>query len=231
MLAHRESYRTVRYEPRRYNDEELRTFRSRVRTVHDVLRIEVGESHRVWHADQLAFHYEMARDRLGEAPRVLDVACGDGFGCRLMAPRATEVVGVDLDPETIRAATTLPIPRAVRYQIGDVTQLQFPDAYFDAVTSMETLEHVSPEPTLRELVRVLKPGGKLMVSTPQNRLGHIPVNAAHVHEFSVEELKRTIQPFAAVEEVVGIKAGRIVFRDDPIGANTFLVARKRASAA
>jgi len=231
LFAHPHRFRTAHYEPsRRYTDEELRTFRRRVQSVHDMLRIEVG-AQRVWHADQLSFHYELAAARLAPGARVLDVACGDGFGCRMMAPQAREMVGVDLDPRTIGAARQHPMPAGVRYEVGDVTRLGFPDGYFDAVTSMETLEHVSPEPTLRELVRVLRPGGRLMLSTPQNRIGHIPVNAAHVHEYSVDELRAVVQSFAEVEEIIGIKAGRIVFPDDPIGANTFLTAIKRPAAA
>jgi 2-polyprenyl-3-methyl-5-hydroxy-6-metoxy-1,4-benzoquinol methylase len=231
LFAHPHRFRTAYYEPaRRYTDEELRTFRRRVQSVHDMLRIEVGDQ-RVWHADQLSFHYELAAERLDRGARVLDVACGDGFGCRMMAPKAREMVGVDLDPSTINAARGHAVPAGVRYEVGDVTRLGFPDGYFDAVTSMETLEHVSPEPTLRELVRVLRPGGRLMLSTPQNRIGHIPVNAAHVHEYSVDELRAVVQPFAEVEEIIGIKAGRIVFAGDPIGANTFLTAIKRQAAA
>jgi 2-polyprenyl-3-methyl-5-hydroxy-6-metoxy-1,4-benzoquinol methylase len=231
LFAHPEQFRTAYFEPpQRYADEELRTFRRRVQTVHDMLRIEVSDQ-RVWHADQLSFHYELAAARLDRGARVLDVACGDGFGCRVMAAQTGEMVGVDLDPATIRAARSRPATPGVRYEVGDVTQLAFPDGYFDAVTSMETLEHVSPEPTLRELVRVLRPGGRLMLSTPQNRMGHIPVNAAHVHEYSVDELRAVVGPFAQVQEIIGIKAGRIVFPGDPIGANTFLLATKRPSAA
>jgi len=148
-----------------------------------------------------------------------------------MASPGREMVGVDLDPRTIEAARQLPVPAGVRYEVGDVMRLRFPDAHFDAVTSMETLEHVSAEPMLRELVRVLRPGGRLMLSTPQNRLGHIPVNAAHLREYSAGELSAVVRPFAEVEEVIGIKAGRIVIPGDPIGANTFLTAVKRPAAA
>ena len=76
--------------------------------------------------------------------------------------------------------------------------------------------------------RATWPGGLLALSTPQNRLGHIPVNAQHRREYSLDELLALVRPHFAVEAVIGVKQGRIVFPGDPFGQNTMLLCRRPA---
>ena len=108
-----------------------------------------------------------------EGLSVLDVGCGEGYLLAKAAGRASLVVGVDLDQDRLRAArdgflhAERPNCRLIEFAIADGQRLPFADASFDRIICTETLEHVEDvDRTLRELVRVLRPGGRLAVSVP-----------------------------------------------------------------
>jgi demethylmenaquinone methyltransferase/2-methoxy-6-polyprenyl-1,4-benzoquinol methylase len=109
---------------------------------------------------------------------VLDVACGPGGVSLQLAERTrADVVGVDLTIEMLRQGQRNVAERAmgdrVRLIAGRGEQLPFPDATFDALTFTYLLRYVDdPEATLRELARVVKPGGvvaNLEFLLPQSR--------------------------------------------------------------
>lgn len=106
------------------------------------------------------------KDHLG---RLLDYGCGNGEFLSRVSDRCDECQGVDVD------AAALPADGAV----GNATcrhvpaggKLPFPDDYFDTVTILEVIEHVASERrVLDELTRVLKPGGRLLLTTPHRGL-------------------------------------------------------------
>jgi hypothetical protein len=72
----------------------------------------------------------------------------------------------------------------------------------------------------------LKPGGLFIMSTPQNAIGHVPVNPHHVIEYSLAGIQAVVAPFFQILKSIGIKQGTIVFDDDPCGTNTILVCQK-----
>jgi SAM-dependent methyltransferase len=104
--------------------------------------------------------------------RLLDCGCGPG-GITLGLADAVapgEVVGIDLWPSYVETATSTAAERGVTnvsYRLGDVYELDFPDASFDAVFSANVLEHLSdPLKALKEMRRVLRPGGVIGVWDP-----------------------------------------------------------------
>ena len=110
--------------------------------------------------------YLFAADRIGGC-RVLDAACGTGYGSALLARTAGSVVGVDIDPTTVEFASKRWYSPSTSFQVADVTQLPFADGTFDAIVWLEPIEHVAdPDVVLDELRRVLVPGGLLIASTP-----------------------------------------------------------------
>lgn len=121
---------------------------------------------------------------------VVDVASGEGYGSRLLAERARHVVGIDIAEEAVSHARRVYAKEGVLNFIkGDCTRLPLGDASVDAVVSFETIEHVdNPSRALGEFHRVLRPGGVLVVSSP-NRATYPKGNPFHRHEFSVEELR------------------------------------------
>lgn len=230
LLRRPELFRAARVEPiATVPLQELRELRERCRAVYRQGRLEVNAA-AIPAGDQLSFHYELALARLDPGLRVLDAACGPGYGAALLAKalgKGGRVTALDLDAPTVELARASHGADNLEFRVGDVTALPFGAGEFDAVTSFETLEHVPPEPYFRELRRVLRPDGLLLLSTPQNRLGAVPVNPQHLREYSLEELLALAEPCFAPLELLGIKQGRIIFPDDPRGQNTFAVFRRR----
>lgn len=136
-----------------------------------------------WH--RYAFVRDLARGR-----RVLDVACGEGYGSALLAATAREVTGVDIDAASVAHARARYASIAnLRYECSDATTLPFADRSFDLVVSFETLEHLAAqEQLLAELARVLADDGVLVISTP-DRHAYSDV-AGFRNEFHVRELYR-----------------------------------------
>jgi 2-polyprenyl-3-methyl-5-hydroxy-6-metoxy-1,4-benzoquinol methylase len=127
---------------------------------------------------------------------VLDAGCGEGYGARLLAELggARRCVGIDIDERTIAAAReTYGNGEALEFEAGDVTRLPFEDASFDVVTCFETVEHVSAQrDAVAELARVLRPGGLLLISSP-NRGVYPPGNPFHERELTAAEFEALLK--------------------------------------
>ena len=142
----------------------------------------------IWyeHMHRYAFARPLARGL-----RVLDAACGEGYGSALLADVADEVLGLDISPEAIGHARARYGARAnLRFDVADCTALDhLPSASFDVIASFETLEHVeAQERMLDGFARLLRPDGLLLVSTPDKR-NYTDIPGA-VNEFHVRELYR-----------------------------------------
>jgi ubiquinone/menaquinone biosynthesis C-methylase UbiE len=147
---------------------------------------EIAYEH--WHRYGFARQFVSGR-------HVLDAACGEGYGTALLGAVASSAVGIDIDAESITHATArYGAARHVRFVEGSCAALPFPDAMFDVVVSFETIEHVDAvdQPRmLAEFARVLKPGGMLIISSPNKRLysdARDYVNEFHRHELYRAEL-------------------------------------------
>ncbi len=107
---------------------------------------------------------------------LLDAGCGTGWFSRRASDRGATVVSLDIGPNLLREVAKKTSAMLV---VGTSMKLCFPDDTFDCVVSSEMLEHTpSPETAFRELARVLKPGGILVITTP-NRVWHFSVVAAN----------------------------------------------------
>ena len=117
------------------------------------------------------FVHEMARwgglDRLPAGTTVLDVGCGIGGSSRILArDYGFTVTGVTISPRQVKRARELTAPGLpLEFQVGDAMALSFPDGRFNVVWSVEAGPHMPDKAVFaRELLRVLKPGGVLVVA-------------------------------------------------------------------
>lgn len=136
--------------------------------------------------------------------RVLDVASGEGYGSHLLARDAASVVGVDLSADAVLHATSRYPAANLKYVAASCIQIPEPDASFDVIVSFETLEHIMEhEAFLREVDRLLAPGGMFIISSPNrveysDRTGY--KNEFHVKELDRVELKTLLEPYFPAQQ-------------------------------
>lgn len=97
--------------------------------------------------------------------QILDLGCGTGWATRILAQRGTGATGIDVSPEMIAQAKELTsFTIRARFEVCPFETLDFPDAKFDLVFSMEALYYaVDLDKALSEILRVLKPGGTVEI--------------------------------------------------------------------
>lgn len=228
-LFRNKCFRTRYFVPRSLSDTELREARKLAEQVYVEPRDEIVETTKIKGGDTLSFHYEIALEYIQSHHHVLDIACGGHAGPNILAQKNCQITAADLDALCIALAKKYNPSQNINFCVQNATETTFNDETFDVITSFETIEHVNCDKYLHEMHRILKKDGKLILSTPQNALGHIPVNPQHHIEFSLEGIISLCARFFEIEKIIGIKQGCIYFDDSPIGSNTILFLRKRLS--
>jgi len=126
---------------------------------------------------------------------VLEAGCGEGYGADLIASVARRVVAVDYDAGTV-AHVRARYPR-VQVVTANLASLPVPDATIDVVVNFQVIEHLWDQPQfITECLRALRPGGLLLMSTP-NRItftpgSDTPVNPFHTRELNAAELRELL---------------------------------------
>lgn len=139
---------------------------------------------RAEHAHRYRWATELARGR------VLDAACGVGYGAAILCAQAkvTSYTGLDRASEAIDIAQRDFAAAGRSFIQGDVYSLPFPDGSFDTVVSLETIEHLEdPARALAEFRRVLAPGGVLLGSVPTHEFEEACRDAYGPNEFHKSE--------------------------------------------
>lgn len=120
---------------------------------------------------------------------VLDIASGTGYGTNILSQKAQKVFGVDVSKDAIEYAKKNYSGKNIEFILGDASKIPLQTNQVDVVVSFETIEHIpNYKEFIKEVKRVLKPGGFLIVSTP-NDDEYPEDNEFHVHEFTLEEFK------------------------------------------
>lgn len=147
-------------------------------------------------ADQLRF-MTLSGEPVG---KLLDVGCGGGRFLNRMKKRGWAVEGTDFDEQATRKVSSR---YGIQTHVGDLAQCALAADSFDVITMSQTIEHLyDPLATLHESLRILKPGGLLVMTTPNAlSLGASEFGAfwrgweapRHLHLFSVDSLQRLTQ--------------------------------------
>src|SRR6201996_7705373 len=142
---------------------------------------------------------------------VLEAGCGEGYGADLIAGVARRVVAVDYDDAAV-AHVRGRYPR-VEVMQANLADLPLPTASMDVVVNFQVIEHLWDQGQfVAECARVLRPGGVLLVSTP-NRITFspgrdTPINPFHTRELNADELTELLATAGfAVESMLGVFHG------------------------
>lgn len=144
------------------------------------------------HVHRYVFASDLVKGR-----RVLDAACGEGYGSALLARTASSVTGVDVSADAVEHAKDRYVIPNLEFLEANCLALPFSDGEFGCIVSFETLEHLEDQDGLMsEFRRVLSPDGFLLVSTPDKAV--YTDKMGNRNEYHVAELYR-----AGFEELAG----------------------------
>jgi acetyltransferase-like isoleucine patch superfamily enzyme len=132
---------------------------------------------------------------------VLDVGCGDAYITDILKDKCNKIVGIDYSEEVLKEARLQ--NGSIDYYQMSSTNLLFNPESFDKVICLELLEHLTvlqAQNTLKNIFRVLKPGGLIIGSTPiRTSIESIPSTYAHIYEYSESELRNLLLLFDEIK--------------------------------
>jgi len=109
---------------------------------------------------------KMLSRHLQPGMRVLELGCGTGYFTRELARSGADIVAIDVSPELLQIAKANCSMPNVRYEIQNAYELSYPDRVFNSVVGSSVLHHLEIDEALREIYRVLKPGGTIYFTEP-----------------------------------------------------------------
>ena len=154
-------------------------------------------------------HRYLLACEIAAGKRVLDIACGDGYGSALLAEKAGNVIGVDIDLPTVERAREKYQKKNLSFLHGSAIAIPLEDNAVDLVISFETIEHLQEHDAMMcEIRRVLRRDGILLISSPDkfeysDRPGYH--NEYHVKELYFDEFKQLLAQYFTHSAFLGQK--------------------------
>jgi ubiquinone/menaquinone biosynthesis C-methylase UbiE len=132
------------------------------------------------------FAYEQAAKEINGT--VLEIGSGEGYGIKLLAPHSSRYIAIDkfkpVNSDNFKSV------EFIQMEVPWLNGLE--DQLFDVVICFQLIEHIQDDKTLlKEIYRVLKPGGKLLLTTP-NKTMSLTRNPYHMREYTTEEFRKLI---------------------------------------
>ncbi len=162
------------------------------------------------------YHRYLLARKYASGKKVLDIACGEGYGSQLLSSVSEFVYAVDIDPATIKNARSKYTDKNIEFIAGSCSKIPLGDNSVDLVVSFETIEHHDQhEEMISEINRVLKDDGLLIISSPDKKeysdlTGN--VNEYHVKELYQDEFVELLKHSFSYVTLMGqiIKYGSII---------------------
>ncbi|MDH4187709.1 MAG: class I SAM-dependent methyltransferase, partial [Nitrospira sp.] len=141
--------------------------------------------------------------------RVLDLACGTGYGSDYLSSKAGRVVGVDCSPQIVARNRARYGGSGASFVAMDGCALGFRNASFDCVISQDTIEHIVDDRRfVAEVARVLRATGILVIFTPHGKnAADKPEDPFHVREYNQEEFREILSPYFSTIRWFGRRQG------------------------
>lgn len=178
---------------------------------------EINNYSREWvyeESSRMAFYQRIARlDFFDCDGSILDVGCGMGGLFSVMAnDNRLEKFGIDFSAKAIEI-----IKKRVKgeFIVGDVHNLPYENSRFDRIVCIETVEHVdSPDGLIKEMIRILKPSGKILITVPNEENDTPPENwpggvSLHINKFTTDTLRQLVSDNQMVVEFCDVVDGVI----------------------
>jgi GT2 family glycosyltransferase/SAM-dependent methyltransferase len=150
--------------------------------------------------------YALARE-LVHGKDVLDIACGEGYGTRLLSETARSAVGIDVAEEVVLHARQRYVQPGLSFELGSCAKIPLEDCSVDVVVSFETIEHHGQHKEMvSEIKRVLRSDGMLIISSPdKHEYSDVPgsENAFHVKELYLNEFSALLKVWFRHVEIYG----------------------------
>lgn len=153
---------------------------------------QLNSENNPWWGEHLHRYQEAAKLIPKQELKILDIACGSGFGSDFLAQLGNTVIGGDVSEAVIKECRSNFNRSNVSFEVVDGTNLPYTDETFDIIISFETIEHTTEyQKMLNEFKRVVKKNGLIILSTPNfviNSPSGSVTNPYHTQEWIYEEL-------------------------------------------
>ncbi len=184
------------------------------------------------------FAYEYASEYV-KNKITADIGCADGYGTQFLADYSNKTTGVDYSAETVKIANEKHKNKTnLNFISSSVPPLPFEDNSMEVITAFQFIEHIEDRlGFIKEVKRVLKPGGTFLCSTPNIKMS-IARNPFHVHEYTFDEMKKEAGSVFDKIELYGVqgnskvnkyyednaKWAKKILKLDPLGIHKILPA-------
>ncbi len=161
------------------------------------------------------FAYEFAKDKFSDNSYVLEVGCGEGYGTSLLSQNGVNIIGLDVDKNTIEHGSNKYGSENCIFRVYDGVNIPYENDTFDTVISFQVIEHIQDDINyVSEIYRVLKRNGFFILTTPNRtyrlKSGQKPWNRFHIREYYPDELENILKNKFLDVKVWGIRGNEEV---------------------